>query len=359
MAARRQERYGRLIERALATRGLTERMREELRAFRDWLEATPGRGGRPRAPSTVYNYVRNMAGVGAYLAGKGYRSFFPGEGADLVAFETLGRDLYDYVLHYKGARHIRAGKRSAFRPVGRASPCTRARIAEAISVFYGRFALYYYEHALRRPAPEAELARMVRPIREDFRVTPASEVARRVKRPSDLPTDEEIRALIRAAGQRSRVPARDMAIVALLAETGVRVGELASLRLRDVEATEYGFRLSVSGKTGSRTVIVVEAAPYLRAWLNLHPNPEDPDAPLFPKVFATNGPAGEPLDEDTIYAIIRAAARRAGLRRRIWPHLLRHAAATRYARSGHISEAVLRRITVSYTHLTLPTTERV
>ncbi|RLE75061.1 MAG: hypothetical protein DRJ56_06350, partial [Thermoprotei archaeon] len=88
---------------------------------------------------------------------------------------------------------------------------------------------------------------------------------------------EELEALLGAC--RS---SRDKAILAILAEVGLRIGELLSLRLRDVEALPDGtYRLRVRGKTGLRTVVAIRSAPLLSRWLEEHPCPRDPDAPLW------------------------------------------------------------------------------
>ena len=51
--------------------------------------------------------------------------------------------------------------------------------------------------------------------------------------------------------------ARDKAIVYALYDSGCRIGELLTLRNKDVEFDEYGAILSVTGKTGYRKVRVV------------------------------------------------------------------------------------------------------
>ncbi len=56
---------------------------------------------------------------------------------------------------------------------------------------------------------------------------------------------EEVKALIKAAGRP-----KSKAIIALLYEGALRVGELSSLRIKDLEFTEYGFKIRVAGKTG-------------------------------------------------------------------------------------------------------------
>ena len=137
---------------------------------------------------------------------------------------------------------------------------------------------------------------------------------------------EELEALMRVATRP-----RDRAILAILAETGVRIGELLSLRLRDVELLEDGsFRLLVRGKTGPRAIIVIEAAQALAEWLRERPayGPMGPEAPLFTTIKAPY----RPLSPHAFRQHLRNLAKRAGLSRPVHPHMLRHTRMTELAR---------------------------
>ena len=123
---------------------------------------------------------------------------------------------------------------------------------------------------------------------------------------------------------------RDKAIIAILYETGVRIGELLSLRLRDVEALEDGtYRLLVRGKTGVRNVVIIDAAKYLRAYLAVRRGPRHPGAPLFTTI---RGPV-RPLRPDSWRVWLRKLALEyAHLDRPITPHQFRHTRMTELAR---------------------------
>ena len=135
---------------------------------------------------------------------------------------------------------------------------------------------------------------------------------------------EELEALLRACDN-----VRDLAIIGILAETGLRIGELLSLRLRDIEVLPDGsFRLNVRGKTGVRTVVVIRAAKALATWLRERPGPKDLDSP----VFTTMTKPYRPLRPGSFRAHLRNIAKRAGLKRPVHPHMLRHTCMTRLAR---------------------------
>jgi integrase len=159
--------------------------------------------------------------------------------------------------------------------------------------------------------------------------------------PSDLVTPEEIYAIISCA----ECP-RDRALLSLLAESGMRVGEASVLRIKDLKHTDKGLEVSVNGKTGPRTIPLVICKPDLDNWLNdFHMFRSDPKAPLFPrfsrKQLAANlriyGIANV-VDK----AVIRARKVKPSLEtKNVTPHSFRHARATELAALGW-TEAMLR-----------------
>ena len=133
-------------------------------------------------------------------------------------------------------------------------------------------------------------------------------------------TPQEVDALLGAAG---RAGARHRAVVTLLADLGLRVGELVGLDLADV-GWERGHRtVRFVGKGGRprRRVLTVEAAAALDDYLVLR---GDGDGPLF--VTST----GARIDRHAVFRLIRRLARGAGIPSadQLSPHSLRHAFAT-------------------------------
>jgi integrase len=124
-------------------------------------------------------------------------------------------------------------------------------------------------------------------------------------------------------------------LIAVLYESGCRVGELLTLRVRHVKFDKNGARLIVDGKTEMRRLIIVASSPYLAAWLNVHPMRDDPDAVLWLGIGTAN--QDQPLDYPSVRKMIRETARRAGVRKAVNPHLFRHSRATYLA--GHLTEA--------------------
>jgi integrase/recombinase XerD len=91
------------------------------------------------------------------------------------------------------------------------------------------------------------------------------------------------------------VDCRDRAMLAVLAYSGCRVGELVRLRVRDFKTSGEHRILSVTGKGGKErtTPLHLEAVERLSAWLAVPGIKDDPAGPLFP---AARSPRGQGRD---------------------------------------------------------------
>ncbi|MEM0050647.1 MAG: tyrosine-type recombinase/integrase [Candidatus Bathyarchaeia archaeon] len=173
-------------------------------------------------------------------------------------------------------------------------------------------------------------------------------------KPEELITQEEVNSLIKASSN-----ARDRALFSTLYDSGARIGELLTMKIKDLAFDEYGAILKVNGKTGYRQVrIVGNSIAYLRAWLDNHPQRNNPEAWLFCGITADT--MERQLMYPDVYAIIRRTVKRAGIKRRIHPHLFRHTRATLLA--SKVTEAPLEsqmgwihgsRQTRTYVHLSM------
>jgi site-specific recombinase XerD len=153
----------------------------------------------------------------------------------------------------------------------------------------------------------------------------------RTKLPEEILTQQEVQAIIVAARR-----ARDKALIAVLYESGCRIGEVLSLQMRQIQQHPHGFQITVSGKTGTRRLLLIASAPYLTTWLNEHPRREDHQSPLWLTAdYRTVG-----LSHGCASQIIKAAARRAGVRTAVNPHNFRHSRATHLA--NHLTEAQMK-----------------
>ncbi|MHC1567680.1 MAG: tyrosine-type recombinase/integrase [Candidatus Syntropharchaeia archaeon] len=149
------------------------------------------------------------------------------------------------------------------------------------------------------------------------------------KLPEELLTEEEIRRLVEAADHP-----RNKAMISLLYESGCRIGELLSLKIKHVAFDEYGAKITVDGKTGMRRIRVVSSVPYLATWINMHPMRNNPEAPLW---ISLSSGRKKPLLYHSFTKILSDIARKAGIKKRVYPHLFRHSRATHLA--VHLTEA--------------------
>jgi len=150
----------------------------------------------------------------------------------------------------------------------------------------------------------------------------------------DVLTEDEAMAMVRSADKP-----RDKAFIAVLYEGGFRIGEALTARVGDVEFDGNGARLKVHGKTGSRTVRLITSVPLLARWLEEHPFRNDPNAPLFASLVRSNK-GTKAMDYEHTLKMLKETAVKAGIKKRIYPHLFRHSAATRDAR--YLTESELK-----------------
>lgn len=135
---------------------------------------------------------------------------------------------------------------------------------------------------------------------------------------------------------------RDKAIITVLFESGMREGEFCSLHMGSVEFDQFGAVILLpkgEGKTGARRIRLVDSADYLQAWIEAHPFKDEAKAPLWLNLSRRS--YLQPLRENGLWSFSKRAAKQAGLKKNIYPHLFRHSSATEKARLGW-SEGELR-----------------
>ncbi|WP_167880986.1 tyrosine-type recombinase/integrase [Methanococcoides sp. AM1] len=146
--------------------------------------------------------------------------------------------------------------------------------------------------------------------------------------PEDLLTGEEVQKLIEHANSM-----RDKALLAALYESGARIGEQVSCKIKNVQFDNNGCTVVFpEGKTGARRIRLVYAASYLRQWIDCHPQKDNPDAPLWISLDKKQ----KGITTDTVRKSFNKIAEKAGVKKRVNPHSFRHARATHLA--SHMTE---------------------
>lgn len=148
------------------------------------------------------------------------------------------------------------------------------------------------------------------------------------KLPEDMLTLPEVRALIDAADNP-----RDRVLVSILYESGCRLSEITNLLQKDVTIDQYGAVIMVKGKTGGRRIRLIDSSPDLLLWLNNH-SLKGNNNPLFnDRRFQLQG-----LEQSGVQKILKKLAKRAGIKKHVHPHLLRHSRLTALAKDFTESE---------------------
>ncbi len=143
---------------------------------------------------------------------------------------------------------------------------------------------------------------------------------------------------------------RDLALLELLYATGVRVGELCSLDVDDIDRERRTIR--VLGKGGKERVVPygVPAAAALGAWLD-HARPALTSENSGPAAFL--GKRGGRVNQRQVRQVVHQALERVNDAPSLGPHGLRHSAATHLLDGG----ADLRSVQELLGHATLTTTQ--
>jgi len=143
---------------------------------------------------------------------------------------------------------------------------------------------------------------------------------------------EQVQALVDGA-RRARAPERDVAVILLLVDTGMRCSELSALRLGDVDRGTG--ELSVVGKGNKRRTVYMGVAARRALWRYLEAERREaaPEEPLFVSVGGIKSGAG--FTHAGVHLIVAKAGAAAGIRGvRCSPHTLRHTFAVSFLRGG-------------------------
>lgn len=166
----------------------------------------------------------------------------------------------------------------------------------------------------------------------------------------DTLSREEMERLLNGANDDSPSGLRDRSMLELLYATGLRVSELLSLKINDVN-WHVGY-LVVIGK-GSKERLVPIGRPAL-VWLNRY---IDRGRQQLLGGKSTQhlflGRAGNPMSRQAFWKIVKKYVKRAGIMKAIYPHTFRHSFATHLLEGG----ADLRAVQAMLGHADIATTQ--
>ena len=176
------------------------------------------------------------------------------------------------------------------------------------------------------------------------------DLAKIPERSLDLISPKELERLLAAPDGSDIKSLRDRAILQLLFSTGLRVSELCSLT-RDVDFQSDSF--SIRGKGGKVRVVFMsdEAKKAVKEYLSKR---KDMDDALFARAESEKGARGKlGLVRRSIERIVKYYAIKAGISKKVTPHVIRHCFATDLLGNG----ADIRSVQMMLGHSNISTTQ--
>ena len=147
---------------------------------------------------------------------------------------------------------------------------------------------------------------------------------------------------------------RDRALVELLYGTGIRVGELVSLDVRDIDLRRGEIRVLGKGRKERAVPLPEIAREALTGWLEARRRPGVLAEPLFISLRPRRDDVVRRLGDRDVRRLLKRRALAAGIADRVHPHRLRHSYATHLLDMG----ADLREIQELLGHVSLSTTQK-
>ncbi len=176
------------------------------------------------------------------------------------------------------------------------------------------------------------------------------ELAKVGARHLDLMSVDELNRLLKAPEGDDVKVLRDRAMLELFFSTGLRLSELCSIN-RDLDLSKDEFSIRGKGEKVRVVFLSDSAKDAIRKYLGKR---ADMDEPLFTHVSHNNGKGKEVrLTPRSIERIVKHYAIKAGISRKVTPHVLRHSFATDLLSNG----ADIRSVQMMLGHSNIATTQ--
>ncbi len=249
--------------------------------------------------------------------------------------------LQDFVSHLQAERHVsRYTVRNYSRDIGEFLSFLQERGVPSAEAATRELVREYLVWLNQRGIVRASIARKLSSLRTFYRYlqqegrvesNPMALVSspKKERRLPNFLTDQEVKRLVETPHPTTPQGMRDRAILELLYSAGVRVSELAGLDMDEVNLPMQEVR--VWGKGGKERVVLlgVPAARAIEEYLlRGRPHLGGKGAALFVNRF------GKRLTVRQVQRLIKGYALKAGLEKRVHPHLMRHTFATHLLDGG-------------------------
>lgn len=174
------------------------------------------------------------------------------------------------------------------------------------------------------------------------------ELAKIKERSLDLISSDELTRLMNAPDLANPKGLRDKALLELFFSTGLRLSELCSLD-RDLDLSKDEFSIRGKGEKVRVVFLSDSAKDAIRSYLKAR---KDLDEPLFIQ-YSRNGAKGNRLTPRSIERIVKFYAIKAGISKKVTPHVIRHSFATDLLSNG----ADIRSVQMMLGHANIATTQ--
>jgi integrase/recombinase XerD len=169
-------------------------------------------------------------------------------------------------------------------------------------------------------------------------------------------TREELERLFEEVGSESVIQLRNRAIIETLYSTGLRVSELTSLNISQIDLKRKEFMVRGKGKKPRIVFLSDRAAMHIENYLKMRKDNFDP---LF--INHGRGRTGDDitlgekrrLTRVSVEYVVRTTAQKAGIIKKVTPHILRHSFATELLLNG----ADIRSVQEMLGHSSITTTQ--
>jgi integrase/recombinase XerD len=166
----------------------------------------------------------------------------------------------------------------------------------------------------------------------------------------DTLSEKEVDLLLRAPDMRKPLGVRDRAILEMFYASGMRVSELANLRISDLHIDEGYIRVIGKGKKERVIPVAQDSSNILECYLE-EVRPMLCENQRVQNVFVTKRETG--LCRQRLWQIIKKYTKAAGIMKNVTPHTLRHSFASHLLQNG----APLRVIQEMLGHADIATTQ--
>lgn len=157
-----------------------------------------------------------------------------------------------------------------------------------------------------------------------------------MKRPPEVLTADEADAILKQPNRRALTGLRNRAMLELMYRAGLRVSEVVNLKPQHVRLgkARVEVRNSKGGK-GRNVHLRQSTVEILEQWIASRPKSDWFFSSCYERGGIASGrAAGAQLSVQYVQAMVKRYARRAGVERRVTPHVFRHTAATDWLADG-------------------------